>query len=103
MELTVTPDAYPVASGAVAAIAYLVARRRRFGRWGGHAIYFFNVFLTGGMIPPAFLLIFYPFLEPKPNLDDYLLYLPLAGLGALLVFGLSFKAAIAEDNPANQS
>lgn len=60
-------------------------------------------FLTAGALPTAitFFLYPFPFFDPKPDLDEHLLYLPVSGFGILwLIFEAVKRGINGTDEPS---
>jgi hypothetical protein len=87
-------QSWPVAAtgsacGFTAVLGIFIARGILRKQWSMSLSKAIAVFLTAGALPTAFAFFLYPFpfFDPKPSLDDHLLYLPVAGFGILwLVF-----------------
>lgn len=76
-----TLEAYSAATGLISIALVFLVRKWKHGRWDLSLPTLIAVFLGGAGLPVAALFLFYPFLEPKPDLQAAVPYLPIAGLG----------------------
>lgn len=77
------------ACGFLAVLGIFLVRGLKHKRWTMSLSSAIVTFLTVGALPTAitFFLYPFPFFEPKPDLTEHLLYLPVSGFGILwLVF-----------------
>jgi hypothetical protein len=77
------------ACGFLAVLGIFLVRGFKHKRWTMSLSSAIVTFLTVGALPTAitFFLYPFPFFEPKPDLTEHLLYLPVSGFGILwLVF-----------------
>lgn len=89
------------ACGFLGVIGVFVARGLLRKKWSLSLSSAIVIFLTVGALPTAitFFLYPFPFLNPKPSLNDHLLYLPVSGLGILWLIFETIKSGI--DGPAD--
>jgi len=71
------------ACGLLAVLSIYIFRGVRRQSWTMSFSAALTVFLGTGVLPSALCFLFYPFVTPKPNLEEQLLFLPVAGLGLL--------------------
>ncbi len=78
-----SPAVSAPACGLLAIVAVYLARGVFHKCWVMSLPSILVVFLGGSLVPAADAFISYPFLNPKPDLTQHVLYLPIAGLGLL--------------------
>ena len=84
------------ACGFVAVTGVFIARGLRRKKWSLSLSSAIVIFLTVGAFPTAvtFFLYPFPFMDPKPSLNDHLLYLPVSGFGILWLIFETIKSGI---------
>jgi hypothetical protein len=96
---------WPVAaSGAACGLAGILGvfliRGLKHERWNMSLPTALVVFLGMAILPTALLFVAYPFYpNPKPDLTDHVIYLPVAGLSLFWAAFASFKQGIDEAKP----
>jgi hypothetical protein len=89
------------ACGFASVLGVFLARGVRRHQWSMSLSSALVTFLTAGTLPTAvtFFLYPFPFIDPKPDLSQHYLYLPVAGFGILwLVFEVLEKAYSGKPN-----